>query len=452
MTIQNPKYQEHIVSWKRLRDEIFRSQDQQQMRTLFSDPDYEKVVKEVVRKLDKWTVTKLLAMLRSGLIKSRIPILSRWLDLSFFDRYLPKEAFSIHRLQEALGKIASQYTSKVVSTKLEDIYDLCAYSLVYGARSVASIQIALLEYFLDSSRVYFDDTIRILDLGAGTGSSIFGIVSFLKKYSKESPLFRARVKKIVIEFVEKEKTHHDFCHEMLRYIVKTCSELPKINFVSHQQKIEDFLGQGGSEKYDFVIASKSISELECLQQGTLDWGKYTSLLGSILNRIDQEGVFIFIETPYWSNPIRRKMISKTVNIIDEVGFFVYSPCIKDRKSCSTNGCSAWRVFRYLEPDSSREIRTRGRDVEKFYLFLITKTEHSIADDIIPTAEMNIRGELKFIGLFHPLQNNYNACISADLAVRYSENLRGKYLFKNSYDEFWVFGLDIEQYWDQITDI
>ena len=124
MTIKNFKFQEHKAAWEKLRNEIFVAQEGQEIRALFSDPGYEKIVKEVAKSLS--------------------------------DENTEESEFK-DKLRLSLDKITSQFTLEGESTKLEDIYDLTAYSLTYGVRSVAGIQVALLEYFMDFSRIYFSE-------------------------------------------------------------------------------------------------------------------------------------------------------------------------------------------------------------------------------------------------------------------------------------------------------
>lgn len=419
MTISNPKYQKHIAAWKKLRNEIFIPQEGQDVRALFPDPEYEKIVRRVARSLAK-----------------------RDAEEKDFTEYL----------KIALDKVAKQFVLESVSTKLEDIYDLTAYSLVYGARSVAEVQVALLEYFLDSSRAYFEDTVRILDLGSGTGASFFGIISFLKKYSKHFKFFKDNVKEIIIEFVEKEPLHFTFCHELTSHLQSQQASFPKITFIPTHGSIEDFLNKKGIHNYDFIIVSKSISELDCLQRPTLNVAAYSDILGLILHRVNQEGVFILIEPPRWSDPIRKILIPFTVKTVTKLGAYVYSPCPKDSECFESEVCSAWRVFKYLEPEYSKEIRTQDRGLDKFYLLLVTKDEHSIDAEIISTAEMKEHRELKFAGLFHPSQVDHRACWPIDVTgtYYYPQEWRGKYLFKDFYDELFIFGLDIERYWTKVS--
>ena len=153
MANEETKKQQHIKAWKKLRDKIFVAQDGQPYCALFPDSEYVINVK-----------------------KAAANISSEDIDLDEFK----------NNLRNSATKIASQFsvnTSEVL-TKLDNIYDLTAYSLVYGARTVCEIQVALLEYFMDFSRVFFGDTIWILDLGSGTGAAFFGAVTFFKKYSE----------------------------------------------------------------------------------------------------------------------------------------------------------------------------------------------------------------------------------------------------------------------------
>jgi len=417
MSIINIKKQQHEKAWEKLRDEIFISQDNQDYRALFPDPEYVQVVRKVAEEI-------------SG-------------------KDFESEEFK-ELLKNAADKISEQFISQDVSTKLEDVYDLTAYSLIYGSRTVSEVQVALLEYFMDSSRAYFEDTIRILDLGSGTGGALFGAIAFFKKYSQCYGYFANNVKNIIIEFVEQDLTHYEFCCKMVNCLQEENSSFPKISFVSHRMPMEDFLDQESKSDYDFIIASKSISELRCIQPPNPQWEVYEVILKKILELMSQDSVFILIEPPRWRDPIRNKLIPFTVDLVKRTSNYIFSPCPQKSDCFKSKICWAWRFFNYLEPDDSRLIRTKGRDESKFYLLLITKNSYSLFTEIIAKADMTRHGKLEFVGLFHHRQLNYNACIKEELGSYYFDPcLRAKYLFKNTRDELWVFGLDIEGYWQKI---
>jgi len=160
----------HIEAWKKYRNALFHEDETSALRFLVPDKDYIRIAIETAARLAKKDVE----------------------DPEFSD------------LLRVANEELSREFFKTSKTNFQSIYHTCAYATDFGSRSVAAIQAALMEYFINYEHARFEPRLKILDLGSGTGASTYGFLSLLDYFSKDNKIFAEQLKHISVDLVDED--------------------------------------------------------------------------------------------------------------------------------------------------------------------------------------------------------------------------------------------------------
>jgi ribosomal protein RSM22 (predicted rRNA methylase) len=150
---------------------------------------------------------------------------------------------------------------------------------------------------------YKKDTLRMLDLGCGTGAASWGLLEYLDTYSHS-------ITDLEITFADHIKENLDIC----RRFVSGYDEKPRTNFVHVDlNNAADVTAKFKDMKFDLIIMMNTLNELESNSEAL-----------RLLNSIVDDDTAILIIEPASKNESRRLLSIRDEAVKSELT--VYSPC------------------------------------------------------------------------------------------------------------------------------
>lgn len=255
------------------------------------------------------------------------------------------------------------------------------YSLLYTRRNVIIPRLAFRDITLNSKFQRLSPSIKVLDLGSGTGAVVLGILEMFK----HPPLDTVSIEIDAIDIAPRML-------ERLKNLVKE-AKLPfnNITLINHDVTdivgLEKILSQRG--KYDYIFAANLFVELEN--------NDANNLLKCIAQQLTDSGMIFIVNAP---KDHFKAMMPELVETSHQMNLTVYYPCPPGRQGV----CGQCWFWRKNEFDNQRSLKVEGRMVSGSYReeliaswLILSKKPNTIYDDFIAQHPKLSWGPISFYG-------------------------------------------------------
>lgn len=255
------------------------------------------------------------------------------------------------------------------------------YSLCYTRRNVLIPRLAFRDITLNSKFQRLSPSIKVLDLGCGTGAIVLGILEMFK----HPPLDTVSIEIDAVDIAPKML-------KRLKELVKE-AKLPFNNIALINQDVTDIAGlekilsQRG--KYDYIFAANLFVELEN--------DDANNLLKCIAQQLTNSGMIFIVNAP---KDYFKTMMPELVETSHQMNLTVYYPCPPVRQG-ECEKCWFWRENEFDNQGNltveGRIVSGRSREQLVASWLVLSKRPNTIYDDFIAQHPKLSWGPISFYG-------------------------------------------------------
>jgi ribosomal protein RSM22 (predicted rRNA methylase) len=231
------------------------------------------------------------------------------------------------------------------------------------------VHLALSDLSLHPEWLLSKDKLRVLDLGAGPGTALLGLLAFFAQRTQRPALSCVAIDRVAENLKIAEDLFTSYCaNKKLAASLKTI----RIDVESAEYLAED--------SFDIIIFSNVLNELFPFDEDRIT--RRTALVQTILGlNLAKDGTCIIIE------PALRETSRELLEVRDgltEQGFYVFSPCLTNTKCPASANARDWchEDIPWEPPTLIKEIdKLTGlrKDSLKFSYLVLRKDSKSLSD-------------------------------------------------------------------------
>lgn len=244
-----------------------------------------------------------------------------------------------------------------------------AYEAYYLPSNLRKIQMPLVELALHPENLFGKDTLRVLDLGCGPGTAMFGVMEFFAAVKKRPPL--------ALTAIDHVAENLKIAEELFTAFKSICNLDASLNTVRSAVELIRHLQE---RIFNLIIFSNVLNEIFIHDEARIV--KRTNLVAEYLNRfLADDGSCIIIEPAL--RETSRELLEVREGLLRQ-GFHIYSPCFCHTECSALANPKDW-CHEDLAWDPSATIQLLDsltglrKDSLKFSYLIIRKDSKSLAD-------------------------------------------------------------------------
>lgn len=297
-----------------------------------------------------------------------------------------------NEIDAAKSHLASAYKGDYISppdVRYESDATIDAYTIDYLPRNFFIPRIAIRDLSLSPNASKFNEVIRVLDIGSGTGAVALGVFELFSK----APLNRYGIDLLALDRSEKALIRQNELIKSSGVLFRGNKFEHKVVKLDNTNEVDRILSSSG--KWDLIVSANFMVELNDKTQNDLlkILAKYLSDNGSII-----------IAEP--AQDRGKKVIANAAKLSKSLDLSIFYPC---HDSCRKGLCWTWRQYQveYIPPYLIKNKMITFSDKSLIVSMIILNGKGATIFDIFKEEHPNLNWGI--IAPFNKDSNDYEIC-------------------------------------------